>query len=625
MIHISLERPLLSDQLKAELNPLAITILSATSMPSTPAPFHVLEENCMPVYCQYKFHNLKMHKTPFERHSDKIYFRDVNVIFTGLLNPQDLHEFLSGPPMKIEIHDRDRKQDAKKSVGLGCGFSGIPCDATLKRKTEEFNYHGVARLNFSDLLLGTTNNKVCLPIKCCSPPPLDLDTANDRPILPGHYYDANSELRVMINLACPLNFSNIGSRRGSFDALFGRLAYIFHHNNTAVMDKLRMEILKSNARAFDFSPHTLENTEKALSNYTTHFKHGQDRNLDFVTGFHLVDKQTQIVVVEGLRHKAVRRLWEAVAVKLSGSKEEQVIVLYNSSLGFFKRIYDTLDLSLTPIILPESLESMMMEPLIYLKGTVPPACLQGLLRMNQLRQVRSLKDAVQYDLFPSADMILSLSGLYKTRTDQWKQIFGVTCQSSAQTPIPVQSQNQTRGAQQFTHCYISDHYAAFRKPKDFIQENIRKVHEDSARIQKPAKTLRLKTAEDRPAHNYSIQTFNTNELNKDWLQQQMAKLPGRRFTCSQEYHSATVEPGEHTVTTPNKNRPPDPAEVFALQDQGPVSEARDTHGSRYADCVITWNSSVCRSKMHPKTPDQARVEELRKVSIKTVMPVHFFT
>ncbi|KAJ0023931.1 hypothetical protein NQD34_003830 [Periophthalmus magnuspinnatus] len=495
MIHISLHKPLLSDHLKAELNPLAIIIVSASSMPSSPVPFHVLEEKCMPVYCQYQFHNLKKHRTSYEKHGDKIYFRDVNVIFTGLLNPRDLHEFLSGPPMKIEIHDRDRRRDDKTPVGLSCGFNGISTGATSKRKND-FNYHGVANLNLSPLLLGTTNFKVCLPIKSCTVPP-DLDKTRDLSVLPGHYIDANSVLKARIKLACPLNFSK-NNNGSTSEALFGRVIYIFHRNNFAVMDKLRLEILKTNADAFQLDSYALENTENALSNYTTSFKRSPD--LDFVTGFHLVDKKTQIVAVEGLRRKAVKRLRESVAMKLSGSKEEQVIALDTSSLAFFKRIYDSLDLSLTPIVLPESLETILMEPLVYVKGTIPPLCLQGLLRLQQLRQARSLTEAAQNDLFPSADMIQSLSRQYKTPTQQWKRDLG--------------------------------------------------------------------TDDDGPAHNYSIQTFNTNVLNKEWLQQQMAKLPGRRFTYSQEYYSATVEPAEYTVSTPSTpstptaDRPPDRCEPW---------------------------------------------------------------
>ncbi|XP_055077983.1 uncharacterized protein cfap92 [Periophthalmus magnuspinnatus] len=608
MIHISLHKPLLSDHLKAELNPLAITIVSASSMPSSPVPFHVLEEKCIPVYCQYQFHNLKKHRTSYEKHGDKIYFRDVNVIFTGLLNPRDLHEFLSGPPMKIEIHDRDRRRDDKTPVGLSCGFNGISTGATSKRKND-FNYHGVANLNLSPLLLGTTNFKVCLPIKSCTLPP-DLDKTRDLSVLPGHYIDANSVLKARIKLACPLNFSK-NNNGSTSEALFGRVIYIFHRNNFAVMDKLRLEILKTNADAFQLDSYALENTENALSNYTTSFKRSPD--LDFVTGFHLVDKKTQIVAVEGLRRKAVKRLRESVAMKLSGSKEEQVIALYTSSLAFFKRIYDSLDLSLTPIVLPESLETILMEPLVYVKGTIPPLCLQGLLRLQQLRQARSLTEAAQNDLFPSADMIQSLSRQYKTPTQQWKRDLGVIKPRSEQVPVLIKSQStsQTTDAEEDFHCYVNKRHGTFRKLRDFIQENKRKVHEDSARLQRSVSTLRLKTDDDGPAHNYSIQTFNTNVLNKEWLQQQMAKLPGRRFTYSQEYYSATVEPAEYTVSTPSTptaDRPPDRCEVPILKAK--VPSAKGVH--RFVACYKTWDSGLSRSEMHPQTPDQARVEELRK-------------
>lgn len=613
MIHISLDSPLLSDQLYAELNPLAITVLSATSMPSSPVPFHVLEEKCVPVYCQYKFHNLKTHVTNYKKHDAKIYFRDVNVILTGLLNLRDLHEFLSGPPVKIEIHDRDRKPDERTPARFGCGLDdGVLNNASMKRKTDVFNYHGVASLNLSELLLGRTHFKVRLPIKNCSPPPLlDVGMMAINRIPQGHYFDANSELRIEIKLACPLNFSNIGSELGSFEAPFGRIVYIFDCVNVAVMEKLRFEILKSNAEAFDLGSHVGKNTEKALSNYTTHFKHSPSQDLDFVTGFHVLDKKTQIMVAEGLKHKAVRRLWEAVPMKLSGSKEEQVIVLYNSSLAFFRRIYDILDLGLRPVLLPEPLEAIMRKPLLYVEGTVPRECFQALIRLKQLCQVRSLKDAVQYDLFPSVDMILSLSRQYETSTEQWKESLASISQKE-QPPVPIKSHSTIDTTNTREHPY-SNQYVTFREPKDFIQENIRKVHEDSERLQKPVITvLRLKTAADRPAHNYSIQTFNSSELTKEWLQRQMAELPGRRFTFSQEYHSATVEPGTYTTITRKK----DQAELLvAVQGKVPVLEAEDTpvkHGYRSVARLRTWNSGLSRSKKHPKTPDQARVEELRK-------------
>lgn len=42
-------------------------------------------------------------------------------------------------------------------------------------------------------------------------------------------------------------------------------------------------------------------------------------------------------------------------------------------------------------------------------------------RLSQICQVRQLKDVVRHNLFPTADMILSMSKEYGMQEDQWKQ------------------------------------------------------------------------------------------------------------------------------------------------------------------------------------------------------------
>lgn len=281
------------------------------------------QEKCVPVYCQYRFQNMGMHRTNYHKHDTNIHFRDVNVILTGLMSPEELREFLSGPPLEIEVHDRDRKleETVKSPAMFGTGSDhDTPSSAALgQKKRTIINSYGIASLNLSELLLGKSR-KMNLPIKCCSPPPL-LDrersalknkmthtAAGREPMPQGHYSEANSQLKVEVEIARSL-------KNVVCDGLFGRIVYFFDSNNFSVMTKLRSEILRINASAFHLGSRSLENMEKALSNYIMNFKHDESKDLDFVSGFHVQDKKTHIFVVEGLKHKAVKRLWEAVPMK----------------------------------------------------------------------------------------------------------------------------------------------------------------------------------------------------------------------------------------------------------------------------------------------------------------------
>ena len=53
-------------------------------------------------------------------HAKDLYWDDVNVILTGNMPEAELREVLRGPPMAIEVHDRDKKRDAdEKDKGNG--------------------------------------------------------------------------------------------------------------------------------------------------------------------------------------------------------------------------------------------------------------------------------------------------------------------------------------------------------------------------------------------------------------------------------------------------------------------------------------------------------------------------
>ncbi|XP_077058960.1 uncharacterized protein cfap92 [Siphateles boraxobius] len=518
--NITLDQPLISEQLKKELNPLVITVLSA-SLPSSPVPFHVLREKCLPVYCQYKFHNKPIYRTKGHDHNANIYFKDVNVIFTGPMSGK-LVEFLRGPPMDIEVHERDRKNE--KPSSQPAVFGTDPNDAklwtihnALKADTEHHDPYGIAKLDLSDLLRGCRYLNLTLPIRCSASEKNEW-ISSDISIPVGNYLEADAQLKVQVQIAYPLHPED-GNNEG--DCPFGRIIYVFKYNNARILAKLKSEILQINADAFQLNHYPEETIQRVLSGHKLSAKEKENKRLNVLTGFHLMDTALHLLVLEGLKDQAVKRLWTTVPMKLNGDEEEQVTVRYNSQLSFSKRLYDMLDMGLSPICLLRPLETIMMEPLVFIRNRVPHACLEAMKRISHICQAKLLQEAVRLNLFPSTDMVLSLSKEFGSDLGGKELWLATESQESQDTPDHLNIRMRTQiPLANFNTEYLQWKQNEGNNVKDFIQANIEKVHRASSNLQKAKPNVLLQNVtEDQITHYHNAQTMNSltqsGELSKD--------------------------------------------------------------------------------------------------------------
>lgn len=262
----------------------------------------------MPVFCQYRLPNAGAHRTKYHKHGANVYFEDTHVVLTGLMKQQEFREFLAGPPLEIEVHDRDRKAEpAPGTPGPSAGFSQETGTSSL----------GIAHLSLSELLTAQTRMEVQLQIRGRPPPRRSRGrpgAANTQSLPRGDYLGANSALKVRIELTCPLSKKGSGEPEAS-EGPFGRIIYLLHHKNLAVLSQLRSEVLSINLSALQLRSGWPDDAEKALFNYGVHFRIAESQDLDVISGFHVMDQQVHIFVLEGLKHKAVKRLWASVPMR----------------------------------------------------------------------------------------------------------------------------------------------------------------------------------------------------------------------------------------------------------------------------------------------------------------------
>ncbi|KAM6216165.1 uncharacterized protein CFAP92 [Rhynchocyon petersi] len=574
------EVPIMSEEQRQELNPLIIKIKCASSLPSQPVSIPELERLCAPVYCRYQFHKTPIHETEGQPHGTHIYFQDINVILLGALCPCDLKEYLEGPPMVVEVHDRDFKSEEyswKPTL-----FGEDPLDAYLNfqalispKQTENnpFESHkkiwdpyGIAQVSFADLLLGHTYLNLFVPIHSCKPQPTGQisksrkivgfrvpDNLQHGPMPMGNYVEANSFLKLRVDLAVPLQLGTEVPDQGLVGNQFGLIIFVFDHKKTFLLHSLLQDITIINAKALDLYSYPLRDIQQILSAFKVRVKVQDQQDLDVLTGFHLLDGKIDLFILEGLADQGLRQLWERHQSRVPRSERETYKVLYNSEISFHHRLYADLDTVLYHVHLFKPLSLLVKLSQLYIRGTVPQDTFQALLSLHYIcHHSTRLRDVITRDLLPSSAMIKCLNQEFGMPISQ-EDLSNEKLLALPSQPAPNLEHFQSRKAT--LTCDIHTHQERYlqwrtsmmlknRDPKhSLIQQNIARAYQVSRKFLKPAvKVIRISAPIKDAVYNYSIQTLNSTELAKKELYREMAKEPRKRFTYSQDYLSAMVEP-----------------------------------------------------------------------------------
>ncbi|XP_063662291.1 uncharacterized protein CFAP92 isoform X11 [Pan troglodytes] len=321
----------------------------------------------------------------------------------------------------------------------------------------------------------------------------------------------------------------------------------------SLLHSLLQDITMINAKALGLDSYPVRTLQQILSAFKVRVRVQEQQHLDVLTGFHLLDGKTHLFILEGLADQGLRQLWENHQSWIPRSEHRKYKVLYNSQLLFRSRLYGDLEAILYHVHLFQPTELLLQQAVFFLRDTERRRVFQALARIHDIcYNSTTLWDVTVRDLLPSSAMIKDLSQEFGMPLSQEEltdeKLFALPPQ-----PAPnledYHSRNSTLTLEIHAHQekYLQWRSAMLLKNKDkkhsFIQKNITEAYQVSKKPPKSvAKVIKISAPANKAVYNYSTQTMNSTELAKKELYQEMAKEPRKRFTYSQDYLSAMVEP-----------------------------------------------------------------------------------
>lgn len=90
---------------------------------------------------------------------------------------------------------------------------------------------------------------------------------------------------------------------------------------------------------------------------------------------------SNLFVLEGLKTIGIKQIFEQL------EDDKRIEIMYNSALGFTRRLYTDLEVELVKVKLFEPLADLVKKPLLYIRDMTPKNSFEALIKINQVTYV----------------------------------------------------------------------------------------------------------------------------------------------------------------------------------------------------------------------------------------------
>ena len=183
-----------------------------------------------------------------------------------------------------------------------------------------------------------------------------------------------------------------------------RFVYVTTYYDSEFLEKIKALFETINQKAFNLT------SPKEIYTHDLTEEEKKSTDIDYISGFQILDNQKRITIIEGISGKALQKVKDTLPKNQMNNETKMIFA--DSNILFDKRIYSKFNLSLKFIKTRDSLEQILTTFDIYLKSINYREIYDTFMKIGSILKSETLKEISDEQLFPDAESLLLLERKY---------------------------------------------------------------------------------------------------------------------------------------------------------------------------------------------------------------------